>query len=168
MIQLLYPITPEHFDEVRNLIREFISWHRQRHADDVAFTDEYFNQRAIEEELGSLPGEYVPPRGRLWLAFYNGQPAGCVALRGTDDHVCEMKRMFVYPRFHGKGVGRELCKAFIREAKAIGYLSIKLDTSIRQEEALGLYTKMGFKRIRPAHALSEKLLHWLIFMELKI
>jgi len=45
------------------------------------------------------------PEGRFLLAFYNDQPAGCAALKKIDDHSCEMKRMFVYPEFHGIGIG---------------------------------------------------------------
>jgi GNAT superfamily N-acetyltransferase len=59
----------------------------------------------------------------------------------------EMKRMFVYPEFHGKGIGYALAKAIIDEAKKIGYSSMKLDTSIRQIEAQNLYQGFGFKNI---------------------
>jgi len=42
--------------------------------------DKYFPKKTFEEELASLPGKYVMPKGRLLLASYDGQPAGCVAL----------------------------------------------------------------------------------------
>jgi GNAT superfamily N-acetyltransferase len=87
------------------------------------------------------------PDGSLLLAFYNDQPAGCVALKKLDDSFCEMKRMFVYPEFHGKGIGYALAKAIIDEAKKIGYSNMKLDTSIRQIEAQKLYQGFGFKNI---------------------
>jgi GNAT superfamily N-acetyltransferase len=49
-----------------------------------------------------------------------------------------MKRMFVYVQFHGKGVGRALAEAIINEAKTLGYQTMRLDTSNRQNEAKGL------------------------------
>ena len=108
------------------------------------------------------------PSGKLLLAFYNDQPAGCVALKKIDDHSCEMKRMFVYPEFHGKGIGYALAKAIIDEAKKIGYLYMKLDTSIRQIEAQKLYQGFGFKNIEAYYELPDKQKNWLVFMELRL
>ena len=72
----------------------------------------------FEAELAGLPGAYAPPEGRLLLALYMGQPAGCVALRKFEDGVCEMKRLFVRPAFRGQGIGRALARRVIEEARA--------------------------------------------------
>lgn len=168
MIQILPATTPEQLDQVRVLIREFVFWHRQEHHDDLPLIDEYFGADEFEEELTSLPGEYAPPRGQLLLALYDGEPAGCVALRELDVDTCEMKRMFVYPHFQGKGIGRILTRRLIEGARKIGYTSMRLDTSIRQVEAQALYQSMGFDRTTPYFDLPERLRNWLVFMELKI
>jgi len=168
MIQVIQATTSEQMDQVRTLIREFVFWHRQEHQHDLPLIDEYFGADEFEEELTSLPGDYATPQGRLLLATYNSEPAGCVALRPLDSHTCEMKRMFVYPHFQGKGIGRILTKRLIEEAKKIGYASIRLDTSIRQVEAQALYHNMGFDRTSPYYELPERLKNWLVFMELKL
>jgi GNAT superfamily N-acetyltransferase len=168
MIQVLLATDDDQLNEVRRMIREFVHWHRQRHLEDVALIDEYFDQKAFEEELATLPGKYSPPEGRLLLGLYDERPAGCVALRKIDDDACEMKRMFVYPEFHGKGVGRVLTERLIDEARNIGYSTMKLDTSIRQVEAQGLYEKMGFKRTNAYYDLPKRMEEWLVFMELKL
>jgi hypothetical protein len=49
--------------------------------------DAYFNAEEFEEELGTLPGIYSPPSGRLLLATADEEPAGCVALRPLDSLV---------------------------------------------------------------------------------
>jgi len=131
MLEILNATSLEQLDQVRSLIREFVSWHRQHHLEDLELIDEYFDAGYFEEELASLPGKYAPPEGRLFLARYDGQPAGCVALRKIDAQSCEMKRMFVYPRFHGQGIGRALAERLIDEARVSGYSSMKLDTSFR-------------------------------------
>ena len=46
----------------------------------------------FDKELAELPGEYVPPGGRLFLALEEDQTTGCVALRRIGEDVCEMKR----------------------------------------------------------------------------
>ena len=167
-IKILGATSKEHLDHVRNLINAFVKWHLQRHLEDTDLINEYFDPKDFEEELALLPGKYTMPSGKLLLAFYNDQPAGCVALKKIDDHSCEMKRMFVYPEFHGKGIGYALAKAIIDEAKKIGYLNMKLDTSIRQIEAQKLYQGFGFKNIEAYYELPEMLKNWLVFMELKL
>jgi ribosomal protein S18 acetylase RimI-like enzyme len=149
-------------------MRAFIGWHRERHQQDLALIDAYFDAAAFEAELAGLPGKYAPPRGSLLLAVVGGRPAGCVALREIDTARCEMKRMFVYPAFHGQGIGRALAEAVIRDARAAGYRTMLLDTSVRQAEAQGLYRRMGFRDIAPYYDLPEDLRNWLVFMELPL
>jgi GNAT superfamily N-acetyltransferase len=155
-------------NDVRLLMRAFIAWHRQRHAEDIHLIDQYFDSTAFENELRTLPGAYVPPRGQLLLATYGGTAAGCVALREVNVTSCEMKRMFVYERFHGQGVGRALAMEIIAQARSLGYQRMLLDTSIRQAEAQGLYTSLGFGVIAPYYELPKAMRDWLIFMELRL
>jgi putative acetyltransferase len=168
MIEVVRAQTGSQLDAVRDVMRAFVAWHRERHVEDRHLIDEYFSAGDFEHELGSLPGKYSPPSGRLLLANSRGECAGCVALRALDERVCEMKRMFVYPRFHGQGVGRALAKIVIQEARAIGYTSMLLDTSVRQVEALGLYESLGFVRVEPYYELPEALQRWLVFMRLNL
>jgi len=168
MIKILNATADDQLNHVRDLIRAFVAWHRQRHQKDLSLIDQYFDAKAFEEELATLPGKYAPPKGRLQLALYNDQPAGCIALRELDTRICEMKRMFVYPELHGKGIGRALAGTLIREAKTIGYTRMQLDTSVRQVEAQNLYRGLGFKEIAPYYELPEELKSWLVFMELSL
>ncbi|HUN65769.1 MAG TPA: GNAT family N-acetyltransferase [Bacteroidota bacterium] len=168
MIRILEPVTNEELDRVRDLFRSFVSWHRDVHEDDRHLIDRYFDAGKFEEELAVLPGPYASPDGRLLLALWNGEAAGAVALRRIDDRTCEMKRMFVYQRFHGKGIGRALGEAILREARLLGYSSMRLDTSFRQVQAQALYRSLGFRTIDPYYELPQELREWLVFMELKL
>ncbi len=154
-------------DHVRHLFREFVKWHMERNKEDITLLGEYFGA-AFEEELRLLPGKYSKPKGSLLLAYYNDQPAGCVALREIDKQTCEMKRMFVDTRYHGKGVGRVLAEKIINAGRAIGYATMKLDTSFRQIEAQKLYLSMGFQKTKAYYELPKKVEDWLVFMELKL
>ena len=130
--------------------------------------DAYFDEAAFEEELASLPGKYAPPTGQLLLATVGDAPAGCVALKQIDTEACEMKRMFVYPEHHCLGVGRALGEAVIDAGRTAGYRVMRLDTSIRQAEAQGLYRRLGFREVAPYYELTEDLRNWLVFMELPL
>ena len=167
-MQIFTPHSAEHLDQVRALMRAFVTWHRERHTQDVDLIDAYFDTSAFEEELATLPGDYSPPAGALLLAHREGAAAGCVALRRLDPAACEMKRMFVYPQFHGDGIGRALGQAIVGEAKTAGYSVMRLDTSVRQIEAQRLYEKPGFRRIDPYYELPHSVRNWLVFMELAL
>jgi GNAT superfamily N-acetyltransferase len=168
MIEVWNSLSDSQLDAVRHLMRAFIGWHRQRHVQDLALIDAYFDADAFEEELAGLPGAYSPPFGQLLLASVQDEAAGCVALRSIDKDYCEMKRMFVYPQFHGKGVGLALGQQLIELARRSGYRAMRLDTSIRQAEATGLYQRLGFRFIEPYYELPRNLRDWLVFMELRL
>ena len=89
MVNVADAITPIQVDAVRELMRSFIGWHRERHVQDLQLIDEYFDAAAFDEELRTLPGEYSPPRGRLLIATVQQQPAGCVLRRRAGNALSE-------------------------------------------------------------------------------
>jgi putative acetyltransferase len=104
----------------------------------------------FEQELAGLPGHYAPPDGRLLLAEYDGQLAGCVALHKWECGVCEMKRLYLRPSFRGKGLGRAIAEKIIAEARNIGYRRMRLDTiEPLMKDAVEMYRKLGFREIAP-------------------
>ena len=106
--------------------------------------------QGFDKELASLPGTYAPPSGRLLLASYEGQLAGCVALHPLEPEIGEMKRLYLRPSVRGKGLGRTMIDVIVNEARAIGYRRIRLDTiEPLMRDAVALYRKMGFREIPP-------------------
>lgn len=106
--------------------------------------------QSFDKELASLPGDYSPPEGRLLLAEYQCQLAGCVALHKLEADVCEMKRLYLRLQFRGKGLGRVLADRIIAEARQIGYRRMRLDTvEPVMKDAVAMYRKLGFREIDP-------------------
>lgn len=104
----------------------------------------------FDAELAGLPGDYAPPKGRLLLADYEGQLAGCGALHSLEGEVCEMKRLYLRPQFRGKGLGRVMAERLIGDAREVGYKRMRLDTvGPVMKDAVAMYRRLGFKEIAP-------------------
>jgi len=138
MLNILDAQTGENLEAIRSLFEEYAA----SLGFDLSFQD-------FENELANLPGDYAPPNGCLLLAKYQGQVAGCVALRKLSDGVCEDKRLYVRPQFRGLGIGRRLVEAIISEARKIGYSSMRGDTVGSMQVAQALYGSLGFEEIEP-------------------
>lgn len=138
-IQLSQAETPSQIEQARELFLEY--------AQSLGFSLCFQN---FNQELASLPGEYAPPDGRLFLAQHNEQTAGCGALHRIDANSGEMKRLFVRPGFRGLGLGRILAEHIIAEAASIGFQRLRLDTVTgTMDDAIALYRRLGFREIAP-------------------
>lgn len=137
-MELVFASEPAHIESVRQLFEEY--------AASLNFNLCFQNFAA---ELANLPGDYAPPLGCLLLAFHQHQLAGCIALRPLQDGICEMKRLYVRPAFRGYGMGQQLAKRLILEARRIGYQKMYLDTVAEMKSAQALYESLGFVDAEP-------------------
>jgi putative acetyltransferase len=152
MSEIVEAVTAEQIEQVRSLFRQYQA-------------ELPVHLRSFDSELSSLPGEYGPPQGKLFLATVSGQPVGCVGLRPFPvEATCEMKRLYVRPMFRSLKLGRELAERVLREARALGYQRIRLDTHPpTMPAALKMYRNLGFQEITPADCIEG-----LLYMELRL
>lgn len=115
-------------------------------AGDSSF-QKYLDIQNYDEELKHLDIKYGLPNGRLYIAFYDRELAGCIGLRKIDEWNCEMKRLYVRPAFRGKNIGNKLIQQIIKDAKEIGYTHMLLDTLPFLESAIHMYKAYGFYEI---------------------
>lgn len=119
--------------------------------------------QSFEAEVKDPLKKYGPPLGALFLAYWNDEPAGCIALQPLSAKgVCEMKRLYVKPGFRKFGIGRSLVEALLKAAKEIGYTNMRLDTLDRLQPAIKLYEQYGFKVI---NAYYQNPLPGVVYME---
>ncbi len=125
-------------DAVRTLFTEY-----QQFLDvDLCFQD-------FDEELADLPGKYTPPSGAILFGWRGEALAGCVAMRPLTADTCEMKRLYVRDDHRGHGIGARLARASMEAARQAGYRRMCLDTLPKLATAIGMYERMGFRRIAP-------------------
>jgi len=138
-------ITPayEYPKEIQELFSEYTA---MLVAGDSSFQN-YLDIQNYDAEIKHLNLKYGLPAGRLYLAFYDGELAGCIGLRKLDESDCEMKRLYVRPAFRGKHIGSELIQQIIKDAKGIGYSHMLLDTLPFLKSALHMYKTCGFYEI---------------------
>ena len=82
-------------------------------------------------------------------AFVCAEVVGCGAAKRMSGGYGEIKRMYVDPNARGLGVGRTLLEALESSLLADGIDVARLETGIRQPEALALYERCGYARIPP-------------------
>ncbi len=81
------------------------------------------------------------------VAYENGGPVGCGAIRTYDAETMEVKRMYVIPAMRGKGVAATILKELENWAAALNYTKLVLETGKKQPEAIALYQKSQYQII---------------------
>jgi putative acetyltransferase len=114
---------------------------------------------ALDAELSALypePGanhfdldaqEVDDPNGAFLVAYVDGRPVGCGAVRCIGAGAAEVKRMYARPDARSRGLGRAVLGALERIARKLGAVRLVLEAGGRQDEALSLYRHAGFAPI---------------------
>lgn len=81
----------------------------------------------------------------------DGQLAACGAVKKMVDEIeqvayGEIKRVFVMEEFRGRGLSRQVMQALEAHLLGQGIGIARLETGIRQPEALNLYARLGYTR----------------------
>ena len=129
------------FDEAAvALVAELAAEVDRRYADDGEGGDPTENRD---------PSTFVPPNGVFLLARLDGEAVACGALRRVDDELAEIKRMYVRPAARGLGISRRILGDLEARAAAWGFRRLRLETGLRQPEAMQLYESAGWHRVEP-------------------
>jgi putative acetyltransferase len=97
-----------------------------------------------------LPAAALGAPGATFLgAFIARQLVGCGGYINHAGACGELKRMFVCPPARGLGIGRRLLAALEAHAAAAGLSVLRLETGVRQPEAVRLYERAGYMQRGP-------------------
>jgi GNAT superfamily N-acetyltransferase len=89
----------------------------------------------------------LAPGAAFLVARLEGTAIGCGAIRQFAPNTAEIKRLYVVPDARGKGVGRRILRELESAALELGYNRVRLETGLKQPEAIGLYESEGYRRV---------------------
>jgi GNAT superfamily N-acetyltransferase len=81
------------------------------------------------------------------LAYEGDMAVGCGAIKEFSPDAMEVKRMFVRPEGRQKGIASMVLGELERWAAEMSYRRTVLETGMKQQEAIELYTRRGYTRI---------------------
>jgi len=113
----------------------------------VSMLDNDLSGRDGEEHSFYAQYNKIDKINHIIIAYVNGTPVGCGAVKHFEPGTMEVKRMFVIPENRGVGIASQVLHELEVWAKELLYIKCVLETGKRQPEAIRLYQKNGYTRI---------------------
>jgi len=159
---------PKDIDSIRQLWTAYLTWGNNKMQ--LHYGSHPHNpEETVQQDL-ELIAKFLPPNGRLMLAFVDDNACGIGCLKSISEEIGEIKRMYVDPSFRNIGAGRALLQSLLAAAKKTGYKKVRLDSPKFMEAAHSLYRSCGFVDI-PVYEeveIPEEFRQYLLFMELDL
>jgi GNAT superfamily N-acetyltransferase len=159
---------PKDLDAIRKLWIAYLTWGNDK-MQMLYGVHPHNPTEAVQQDIENID-KFLPPDGRLMLAFIDGKACGIGCLKSINDEIGEIKRMYVDPSFRNIGAGRAILQSLLRAAKETGYTKVRLDSPKFMEAAHSLYRSFGFKDI-PVYdevEIPEEFRQYLLFMEIDL
>lgn len=151
------------FSAVAVLCRAFGEWDAGQ-ATHYGVPPELVLELYHSDDEGDIVTKYSTADARVYLARWEGRPAGCIAISPFDDDTLEVEKFYVDPVFRGKGIGRALMAALLDDAAKSGRSRILIHTTVYMQNAVSLYRSFGFAECAPFRDVPASVIHAEIFM----
>lgn len=97
-----------------------------------------------DKDVTDLKGNYMDNHGWFQVVEMDEKIIGSIGIFKIDEEECELRKMYLYPEYHGQGIGSTLMKNALEKAKNLGFKTMTLQTNSLLNKALPLYKKYGF------------------------
>lgn len=122
--------------EIRRLVRDVLREYGLPYDDRVLDTD----LRDLDEAYWLNGGSFEV------LQESGGAIVGTLGLASKGPRICELRRMYLLPRWRGAGLGKALLSRGIDKARSMGFEVMVLETAASMDAARALYSSFGFER----------------------
>ena len=159
---------PDDVDSIKKLWTDYLTWGNDQ-MQLLHGVHPHNPTEAVEQDIEMI-AKFLPPNGRLILAFVDEKACGIGCLKSINSAIGEIKRMYVDPSFRNIGAGRAILQSLLTAAKEAGYKKVRLDSPKFMEAAHVLYRSVGFKEIPvyPEVEIPEAFRQYLLFMEIDL
>lgn len=110
----------------------------------VAHLDAYLTSQNGEADAFYAQFNKIDVIREAVVAYANGVPVGCGAIKPFGEGVAEVKRMYVLPTHRGQGVAGLILAELEGWSRELGFTICILETARDFNDAIALYTKHGY------------------------
>lgn len=110
-------------------------------------TGAYLGRGPWDDDVYAIEEAYLNNKGEFLIGEWDGKFVAMGAFRRTSPERAEIKRMRVHPDYQGRGFGQLILAELENRARAMGYKTLHLDTSVLQVAAQKLYEKNGYREV---------------------
>jgi GNAT superfamily N-acetyltransferase len=93
--------------------------------------------------------ELVAPAGAFLVAYTNGRPVGCGAVKHPGGRAADIKRMWVDGAARGQGIAKRILTELEGRARGSGAQVAHLETNGALTEAIAMYRSAGYVEVEP-------------------
>ncbi len=107
----------------------------------------------LNNRYGFKQSEYdelnkIGPIDTAVVGYIEGKPVACGCFKVLGNQTIEIKRMYVQRDHRRKGFSSEILQMLEKWASELGHSKALLETGKGQPEAIGLYVKHGYQKIK--------------------
>ena len=108
----------------------------------------YLESRGELKDMDTIQQNYLDNDGIFLIMLDDSQLIGTGAIRKIQNDICELKRLWLLPSYHGEGLGYRVLQELFSFARQRGYRRIwrQID-AVHQSRALNFYNHIGFYEI---------------------
>ena len=100
------------------------------------------------EDLDEIEDSYLRNSEEFLVGTLGDEVVVMGAVKKTSEDRAEIKYMRVAPELQGRGFGQLILTALEERAVELGYMTLHLDTAVRQKAARRLYERNGYREAR--------------------
>ncbi len=99
-------------------------------------------------DMDDIQASYFENGGIFLVTTHREEIIGTGAIRRHAETICELKRLWLLPEHHHKGLGYRMIQELLAFARDAGYRRIRLETHpVYQKRAVAFYKQVGFTEI---------------------
>jgi GNAT superfamily N-acetyltransferase len=147
------------------LCLKWLDWHWANYPPDWPIEGNPMERVRFKNIVQDLPNLHARPRGGIFVAYLDDQPAGCVMYNEHSAGVAEFNRMFVSETGRGHGLGRLLLDRMFAQMIEDGYHKVVFSSAGFLTHAKAMYEAAGFSDVPHPQGFPDEWKPYVYFME---